>query len=76
MARSHLLNPVGWVGGQASGGVPPLSGAAVRYVLGNGIPIITTILENYQAFILDRSGAMVLQSCASSLRLDDVVQRS
>jgi hypothetical protein len=64
------------VGGQASGGVPPLSGAAVRYVLGNGIPIITTIFENYQAFILDRTRAKVLQSCVQSLRLDDIVLRS
>lgn len=72
----HLLNLWGWVGGQASGGVQPLSGAAVRYVLGNGIPITTTIFENYQAFILDRTRAKVLPSCVQSLRLDDVVLRS
>ena len=62
------------MGGQASGGVQPLSGAAVRYVLGNGIPIITTIFQNYQAFILDRTRAKVLP-CVQSLRLDDAILR-
>ena len=45
--------------------------APIRQLAG----IIATLFGNYQAFILDRTRAKVLQSCVQPLRLDDAILR-